>query len=383
MAKNKVKFEVRPSRLAACIRLAGDINAGVLLYCVCLRFNKGWSQLKRDGKDFIAMTGKEFQHYVGYTRHQHDRAIKILKKKNLIVVEHHKVRKSDKFQRTWVHLPDTTVSAIAGIMEMPIDSVMAVKDAPIDSVTVDEETVIDSAVSEHNINDNKEENEEIMNDDLLEKQKLGIQVSDKKGVIEEVVKLKSCRGSKLPDDTIKGFIKTMFEGAGYCPDGTDKLHINAFKSCINTFGQSDYKLAYGGYYYEEWDKFMINEYREVRALQLIVWEWDDFCSFIKLAKGAWNIPASPTLVCIKLHINAAVEFFNFGEWLLVNTKGASHCVFSPNHTEESKKDIIDIYYSGSNRDHNLKQHILDKKLMPKFVQVNDNKINNPFVKTAT
>ena len=52
------KFERRPSPLARCIEIAGDVNAGVLFHQIIYRFEYDDTLLDHDGRSWVAQTAE-------------------------------------------------------------------------------------------------------------------------------------------------------------------------------------------------------------------------------------------------------------------------------------------------------------------------------------
>ena len=104
------KFRRNPSPLARCIEVAGDVNAGVLLYQIEYRFKHGDALLQHDGRPWIAQTGKCWCTETGLTPKQYKRALAILKEKELILAAHSKVRPHHKWQTTYLRLADGLIS---------------------------------------------------------------------------------------------------------------------------------------------------------------------------------------------------------------------------------------------------------------------------------
>ena len=102
----RAKFERKPSPLAHCIEIAGDVNAGVLLSQISYRFKYEDALLPLEGKTWIAQTANCWCTETGLTPKQYKRALAILKKERLIDVTHAKVRRHQRWQTTHIRLAD-------------------------------------------------------------------------------------------------------------------------------------------------------------------------------------------------------------------------------------------------------------------------------------
>jgi len=94
--------DVYVSYIAQCIALAGDWRAGVLLYCIWTREPK----FKRDDQLWHIETRAQWMRITGLSEWQYDEALRVLKKQKLIVATVDKVGKHDRYQQTFIRLPD-------------------------------------------------------------------------------------------------------------------------------------------------------------------------------------------------------------------------------------------------------------------------------------
>ena len=69
----RAKFERKPSPLARCIEIAGDVNAGVLFHQIIYRFNHKGTLPVHDGRSWVAQTADCWT--VGSARSSRERPI--------------------------------------------------------------------------------------------------------------------------------------------------------------------------------------------------------------------------------------------------------------------------------------------------------------------
>lgn len=275
MTKKKTDFVVRPSRLGACIKLAGDPNAGILLYRILLRTEMK-TMKARDGTDgWTVLSRGEWMTDTGLTRHQHDRALSILKKQELVECMHAKRTKREQYQRTWLRLPTSTASAVADIMQA--QAISATADKPIASLSAIADKSLSSFSAKPDdtkVNDKKEENG-INGNVFLSKEKQK-PVSEKKskedpGKKEEFTKLMKevCAGANgiLPEAYKPKNHKWLLEILQYIEENSHEFE----------------GMCKSGQKPSLW------------ALNTVYRRWGEFIKFAKDAHKAYNEPGEPAL----------------------------------------------------------------------------------------
>ncbi len=65
--RRRRRFERKPSPLARCIEIAGDVNAGVFLYQIQYRFKQRDALMEHDGRAWVAQTADCWHTEVGLT----------------------------------------------------------------------------------------------------------------------------------------------------------------------------------------------------------------------------------------------------------------------------------------------------------------------------
>ncbi|PZP55945.1 MAG: hypothetical protein DI586_05295 [Micavibrio aeruginosavorus] len=362
----KAKFVVRPSSLAACTILAGDLPAGHLLYRVVLRFKhfKPWKD--KQGLAAVILTRAEWMVDTSLTRHQYDRAVKILKDRKLITVRHEKMRKTDQFQRTWIYLAEHVTSAISDITAG--DAISFQPESTGKPNSAKSELVFDlfSATADDKENEEQKDNEEEKSN-VYQQTYIGadapeeeVRVADKKEAIEDFLNAKG-----LPKDVEKAVAEfCCYMGfIGYPVPFPDKFFVSDFEQCINALSLSDYRLFSAGEIAEDpTDTEFTSISYDLRALQIIVSHWEDFNFFLKFANGAWNVPLVPTIGFLKMQASNIVAFFHFQEWVYGVSQGYSHLLFSPSNYADDNHATFDAYRTDDAQFKQLSNHALGKRV---------------------
>ncbi|MDE1151041.1 MAG: hypothetical protein PW788_00770 [Micavibrio sp.] len=292
MKKPKKQFAVKPSLYAACVELAkGNTAAGGLLCQIALMTEHGSLKDEKDVEGWLALSSAQWKVLTGFSRHQHDNALKSLKSKNLVEFRRRKLSRRDKSALSWVRLPWATKSGISDIMQRePIsafaETVVIYKS---DIAELAEATISDDA-------DILDKNVIIENEDIFE------------NVIIEETKIKSASQNSKQKELSKRkmFKKLMAEIYQECP------HIPA-DPYTTTSGEvltlaveyiqsnpanflSDCPEGKGGYPY---------------VLGKIFQEWDAFCVFVEYMCNGYNLPKVAQLWSLKHHLKAIPDFLNF------------------------------------------------------------------------
>ena len=97
----KKKFEVKPSLFGGCMRLTDrDTVAAGMLCQILIRSDKKTLTDEHGISGWISMTRDMWMVVTGYSRHQHDAAIRKLKKKGLIKSRRRKLSYKDPYSQT-------------------------------------------------------------------------------------------------------------------------------------------------------------------------------------------------------------------------------------------------------------------------------------------
>lgn len=353
MKKEKTKFVVRPSRLAACTVLSGDVVvAGQLLYRIYQRQeNMTPLEDQDDGRKCISLTRPEWMTDTGLTRHQYDRALKILKRRQLIEVRYKKLRKRDKHLRTRIYLPDSTISAIADIMKCEgksagAETVAKVKSGEAETVS----KAVSVAPADIKNVKFKEENGEESENDFFEKKSdtHPLQEESKKENLEEKSKESGVckKSSSLSDEKVRELIPALYKHGKTAVPHITKSLVDTAKTCIDRLDDAGCKLVFLDTVIDDDDDHPVFTTPGIRALALIMLSWHEFCVFLKLAKGAWNIPPSPQFYYMKLHLDGAVDYLRFKEWLHNWSGGKSETYFSADKTLPENREAVEIFYGA-------------------------------------
>lgn len=85
--KKKKPFAVKPTLFAACVELAeGSAVAGGLLCQVSLLTEHGSLKDEKNIEGWLALSSPQWRVLTGYTRHQHNQALKFLKDMPVMIV---------------------------------------------------------------------------------------------------------------------------------------------------------------------------------------------------------------------------------------------------------------------------------------------------------
>lgn len=281
----KGKFEVRPSRLGACCKLAGDVAAGVLLYSIHLRQTFYTPIQGKDGHEWVVLTRPQWMIDTSLTRHQYDRALKLLKKKNLVVVEYKKLHKKDQHQKTWLRIPAEILSAVTDIMQPKKESANAEKATPVESAQADVATEQESAISDDK-NENLLENEEEINVAFLKTTNSSSPGEVSKSVIaEEDVEVELESWFKTANDYIYAGCKAIGK------EVYSKKRAIKLKTIVSDL--------------EGHDTSSLDMLR--RAVEM----WPHFKAFAEIFNKAFNMPEIPQLWAIAMQLKAVPHFYRY------------------------------------------------------------------------
>lgn len=342
MNKTKKKFVVRPSRLAACTSLSGDVVAGQLLYRIFQR-QETMKALKDkdDGRKCIVLTRPEWMIDTGLSRHQYDRGLRILKCKKLVEVRHKKLRKSDKHLRTRIYLHEDTISAIADLMKCEGKSEEAETVVNLISGKPDTSVTVLSAAPDDIVNVKlKEENDELMENDFFEKK-------SEEGK-QEKVKKKDNEGCiyKISEEKVVELIPVLYKYCGTAHPALTKSLIAAAKTCIDRLEEDGCEAVFLDTPLDADDDHPVFTTRGIRAMALTMLCWHEFCVFIKIANGAWNIPLRPCLHYMRLHVDGLVDYIRFKKWLYETSEGNSEKYFNVENGLNQNKEIVESFYNA-------------------------------------
>lgn len=336
--KIKKKFVVRPSRLAACTKIAGDVVAGQLFYRIFLRHEMMKAMRDSEGQRCVVLTRIEWMIDTGLTRHQYDRSIRILKKKKIIKVRHKKLRKMDKYQRTWIYLSPDSISATTEIMQGVGISIATEIAEPMQSDAPEESALAVSVGADDNINEeNKIENEEATDINVVSK-KHDVIVSLKKEK-ESIESKKKTYCHLLSDSEIENVICKTYESIGApAPTITAKLRKDT-RQCLVRLELAGCRLILGS------DPFDCSEDGYgIAALLIIASEWVEYCVFVKIARGGWNMPYRFNVPYLQLHIDGAIDYLKFKDWFCARSADSSHLVFGSDHMDEENRESVCKFY---------------------------------------
>src|SRR5262245_58281459 len=106
---SKKAFIQRPSEIALCIEAGGSVTAGVLLYRLQWQMRLAKErppdkQITDQGHVWVLKPRAEWMIDTGLSRHEYDGALKLLKRRGLVVETYLKPRFESKFQVTALRL---------------------------------------------------------------------------------------------------------------------------------------------------------------------------------------------------------------------------------------------------------------------------------------
>lgn len=307
MATNK-KFEVWPSQLAKCIELTGGkVPAGVLLYRLACRAQKGWlMKHPKDGKRYAVLTRNQWMTDTGLTRHQHDGAIKALKEKKLVEVRHSKRNKLERFLRTWARPTDEAMSVITEKTTRPKDSENSESPPLADSENAENITHQDSAIPDDKkitILPTGEENKKIDNDDNTE-----ALVATPVGGINPK---EECKGDKGINQLGTGDLATC------APPPTSTQLEAAWNESLHAISRAPMDFTDQKGQANSLNLMKVHTYWNTAGvtspenlLNTVVTDWEPFTAYVRCQKGAgFDTPGHPTPGWLAAFKSLAIDWY--------------------------------------------------------------------------
>lgn len=344
-AEKKKPFEVYPSLISASTAYTGDIRAGVLLSRIITRTKKRWTL--KDGS--IVMNKNEWLVDTGLSRHQYDKARKILADRKLVEYSYTKRTKRSKHLSTCVKIPERTLSAIADIMVAKSKSVKTDKTSKLSSDNADKKKSGKSVSAEQTTSEISAHAEDI-NDELDKKNEKKKSNDETHNVVLEKTNqpvemlfnsLKENKGvEELEDKDLKEILDFIFSQCTYSPDHYTKNNLQKMKQCLSYLQTEEFPVNCMGHKSSE-----LTGVRCIDALGATIRMWPLFMKFIEYSAGAFKIPARPTFIRLHLNYVDIPEFFRFQNWLYNEVDWPDDLIWGTGAVDHyTEREIVYIFH---------------------------------------
>ena len=304
----KKELIVNVSRLGACNIIAGDICAGNLLYAMYVLTREKSMVSKKNGKaGYFVCSRQQWMVCTGFTRHQYDRALSILKKHKLISTYRGKRKYSEKQTYMWARVKNSTKSAIEELLLTNRISAMEEIKRQYKSVRSENSSKIKSAKTATLIE---------MIKDINEKESINVVVPKKQKNKKEEKEKRNFRKKKSDKVWFEDVVSKIYKESGFSPEPYSPESSKRLRKIIDHLDK--YKIEGLG---SDCSKTGNPE----RALLKVTRNWKEFISYAIDYNSAFNMPLRPQLWAIEKQLSviglfiAKLDQSSQKSWLKKNT----------------------------------------------------------------
>lgn len=292
--KKKKPFTVQPSIYAACVELTGSPTAGGLLCQIAIRSEKKTLTDEKGETGWLALSSDQWRVLTGFSRHQYNDALGVLKKKGLIRFRRRRLSKKHVAALAWLRLSENTKSAIAEIMDR--EGITAFQEIPISSISEfsDNMPVPISEETDSLIKMNISENDNDLKNVIVEKIITGgSSFSQDKGA-------QGKKKSETKKEWFEATVKEIYKNCPHLPPEPYKLQSAKALEEIKEYLEVN-PAGFFAFCPPESDPF-------IYALGLTIQNWEDFVSYATGYFGAYNMPKIPAIWALNVQLKSVPEF---------------------------------------------------------------------------